>query len=105
MSNAAELVSEGKTRDEVKNELDEYLSYEIGSPTNIRKVREILLYIWMDSEGATDVRDLALEAFIKEPQNRMAIRWCLLLLSYSIFSDITGTIGRLLNIQDTFSTA
>ena len=49
LNKVADLVVEGKSEQEIKNELNEYLSFEIKSPTNLRKTREILMYIWLKS--------------------------------------------------------
>ena len=37
----------GMTEQEIKDGLNEYLSFEIQSPTNLRKTREILMNIWV----------------------------------------------------------
>ena len=42
LNKVVELVLEGHTEQEIKDQLNEYLSFEIESPINIRKTREIL---------------------------------------------------------------
>ena len=46
LNKVADLYITGKAEDEIKDELNEYLSFEIKSPTNLRKTREILMNIW-----------------------------------------------------------
>ena len=46
LNKAAELCSSDLTEQEIKDQLNEYLSYEITSPTNLRKTREILMKLW-----------------------------------------------------------
>ena len=47
LNKAAELASVELTEQEIKDQLNEYLSFEITSPTNLRKTREILMNIWV----------------------------------------------------------
>ena len=42
-----DLVADGTSESEIKDKLNEYLSYEIESPTVLRKTREILMNIWV----------------------------------------------------------
>ena len=45
LNKVAELAIEDLTEDEVKNQLNEYLGFEIGSPTNLRKKRDFDEYL------------------------------------------------------------
>lgn len=50
LNKVVELVLEDLKEEEIKEQLNEYLSFEIESPTNIRKTREILMnteIIWL----------------------------------------------------------
>ena len=47
LNKVVELASGELTEQEIKDQLNEYLSFEISSPTNIRKTREILMNIWV----------------------------------------------------------
>ena len=47
LNKVAELALEDLIEAEVKEQLNEYLSYEIQSPTVLRKTREILMNIWI----------------------------------------------------------
>jgi hypothetical protein len=47
LNKTVELVLEGKNETQIKDELNEYLSFEIKSPTVLRKTREILMNIWV----------------------------------------------------------
>ena len=58
------LLLEGKDARQVKEELNEYLSFEITSPINLRKTREILLAIWVNtSDELVPLKQKALEAY------------------------------------------
>ena len=46
LNKAVELLSENLPEQEYKDRLNEYLSFEIKSPTNLRKTREILMNLW-----------------------------------------------------------
>ena len=106
LNKVADLVVEGKSEQEIKNELNEYLSFEIKSPTNLRKTREILMYIWLKSgDEYRELRCKALEVYKLERSNKLAIHWCLMLAAYPVFADVCSLLGKLTNIQDTFTTS
>ena len=106
LNKTADLVVEGKNEKEIKDELNEYLAYEIKSPTNLRKTREILMYIWIKSgDDFGDLRNKALEVYKHDSSNKMAIHWCLMIAAYPVFSDVCALLGKLTNIQDTFTTS
>mgnify|MGYP000832039283 FL=1 len=69
LNKVVELASSNLTEQEIKDQLNEYLSFEISSPTNLRKTREILMNIWvyendisnkLREEAISIVRDLSL---------------------------------------------
>ena len=47
LNKVVELVLEGLPENEIHDQLNDYLSYEISSPTNLRKTREILMCNWV----------------------------------------------------------
>ena len=47
LNKVVELALGELTEQEIKDQLNEYLSFEISSQTNIRKTREILMNIWV----------------------------------------------------------
>jgi len=106
LNKTVELVLEGKNEEQIKDELNEYLAFEIKSSTNIRKTREILMNIWVNtSDELSILKKLALEAYKDENSNKLALHWCMMLTAYPVFSDVCALIGKLTNIQDTFTTA
>lgn len=106
LNKTADLIVEGKLENEIKEELNEYLSFEIKSPTNLRKTREILMNIWLKSGDELEgLRSMALAAYKNEKSNKLAIHWCLMIAAYPIFADVCALLGKLTNIQDTFTTS
>lgn len=108
LNKTVELIKQGKTEAEIKSDLNEYLSYEITSPTNLRKTREILLAIWVRTpDEYKNIKTLALKLYETDTKciNKRVAHWCMLLLTYPIFSDVCALIGKLVDIQDTFTTA
>lgn len=107
LNKTVELVMLGKTDEEIKNELNEYLSFEITSPTNLRKTREILLTIWVKTpDEIQTIKNLAISLLKNDENvNKLAIHWCMMLLAYPVFSDVCSLIGKLTDIQETFTTA
>lgn len=106
LNRVAGLTLEGLDEANIKDELNEYLSFEINSPINIRKTREILMTIWVKAPGELDsLKQSAYEAYKGTNDDKFAVHWGMLLVTYPVFSDICSLIGKLTNIQGTFSTA
>lgn len=104
LNKTAELVLEGKTETQIKDELNEYLSFEIKSPTVLRKTREILMNIWVRTpEELSTLKQLALGAYKDDKSNKLALHWSMMLVAYPVFCDVCALIGKLTNIQDTFA--
>ena len=62
LNKVVELVLDDLKEEEIKEQLNEYLSFEIESPTNIRKTREILMNIWVyENDYSGKIKATALE--------------------------------------------
>jgi hypothetical protein len=106
LDRTVELVLENKTNEEIRKELNDYLSFEIKSPTTIRKTRDILVNTWVNPSCAfDDIKQEALKIYPKTNSDRTALQYCVLLLTFSVIADLCGLIGKLSTIQDTFTTA
>lgn len=108
LDKTVELILEGLSPEEIKSALNDYISFEINSPDNIRKSRDILMNLWVRpfaDDNCNHIRDLAISALRSGSTDRMAFHWCMLLLYYPVFVDVTGTIGKLTSMQDSFSLA
>jgi len=106
LNKTVDLVLEGMAPENIKEALNEYIGFEISSKDNIRKSRDILMNLWVypfEDEKANQIRQQALEALRKDSDDRLAMHWCMLLLYYPVFVDVTGMIGKLCTMQDTFS--
>lgn len=106
MDKTVQMVLEGKTDEEIKDELNKYLAFEITSSINIRKSRELLMNIWVYPHELDDeIRKDALQVYAIAQSDTLPLHWCMMLLRYPVFVDICGLIGKLFAIQDTFSTS
>lgn len=106
LNQTVELLKQGMSAAEIKQALNDYLSIEIKSPTNLRKTREILMNIWVhNSSEHQSIRKNALELMGKNDTPKLAIHWCMILLRYPLFIDVCKSIGRVTNIQSTFTTS
>ena len=105
LNKAVDLLDENLTEEEYKAKMNDYLSYEIDSPTNIRKIREILMRIWVyDSVPDTaDLRECAIDLLKKYPDQGMAIHWCMMLAVFPVFADLCRSIGRMAEFSDLIS--
>ena len=105
LNKAAELFRENLSEAEYKNQLTDYLSYEIKSPTNLRKTREILMHIWFyqEDEKISRMREQASQLMAKYPDYAMALHWGMLLLVYPVFRDLCHIIGRMAEFSDTIT--
>ncbi len=107
LNEVANLVLAEKSEIEIKEALNEYLSFSINSPTNLRKTREILMNIWVRTEEKDiKVKKLALEIFnTNKSSNKLVAHWCMMLLAYPVFGDIVTVIGKMADKQFDITTA
>lgn len=106
LNKVVEFVEEGFSEAEIKNQLNEYLAFEITSPTNIRKTRELLMNIWVyENPTSKKIKEKGLQLIKKYPEYRMSIHWCEMLSVFPVFMDITTIIGKLAVYEDKFTTA
>ena len=107
LNKTVEIYLQAVDEQEVKDKLNDYLSYEIKSPTNLRKTREILMNIWVKPNGsaASYIQKEAVKAYQDGHDDRAALNWSMILMAYPIFSDVCGLIGKISKVQDTFTTA
>jgi len=104
LNRTVELILEGKDESRIKDELNQYLAFEIKSPTNLRKTREILMAIWVNTPiEVLSLKQAAIEAYKSDEIGRLAAHWSMMLVAYPVFSDICSLIGKIANIQDTFT--
>lgn len=96
-----DLVSEGLSDAEIKEKINEYLSFEIKSPTNLRKTREILMNIWVyPNDCSSQLRNEAVELIESVPEYAVCINWCMMLAAYPVFMDLCKLIGKMSEFQD-----
>ena len=106
LNHAVELVSSELTENEIKEKLNEYLGFEIGSSTNVRKTREILMCIWSyENEYTEKLRPTALELIKKYPDYALEIHWSMMLAAYPVFMDMCKLIGKMSEFQDEITLA
>jgi len=106
MNKTVELIEQCESEQEIKEKLNEYLGFEIESAINLRKTRELLMNIWVrKTEENEIIRKEALKTFKREKSDKRALHWCMLLIAYPIFADVSGLIGKLITIQDTFTSS
>lgn len=106
LNKTAELVSQGHDEKTIRAELQEYLSYEIDSAVNLKNTRTILLQTWVYTpDELLSIREAALALVKKGGIDALVAHWSMLLVRYPVFVDVCCLIGKLSNIQDTFSTA
>ncbi len=106
LDKTVELLNENKTESQITSELGEYLSFEIKDKTNLNKTRSSLLKSWVKvPEENLELRDLAIQCHKNNHNNRVAVHWCMLMAAYPVFYDVCTYVGKIFNIQDTFTTA
>lgn len=101
-----DLVADGTSESEIKDKLNEYLSYEIESPTVLRKTREILMNIWVyDNPYSSRLKSEAVQLIEKYPEYAVSINWCMMLAAYPVFLDMCKLIGKMSEFQDEITLA
>jgi len=106
LNKTAELTIEGHGLAAIKALLDEYLSYEIESAINRRKAKRLLINIWANPDATSPiVQRKAIEAFVREQSDKVALSWALFVLAHPLFADVCGLIGKVAAVQKTFTTS
>ena len=101
-----DLVADGTSESEIKDKLNEYLSYEIESPTVLRKTREILMNIWVyDNPYSSCLKSEAVQLIERYPEYAVSINWCMMLAAYPVFLDMCKLIGKMSEFQDEITLA
>lgn len=101
LNKTVELYASGLSEAEIKEQLNEYLSFEISSPTNLRKTREILMNIWVyENELSKKVKAEAVALINDDQDNALAMHWCMMLCAYPVFVDLCKLIGKMSEFQD-----
>ena len=104
---AVEILNEHYTVNEYKEALNQYLKFEIESPTQLRKTRDILMNTWYynKDEMISGIRFKAIELLRKHPEAAPAIHLCMLYLAYPVVADVCRYMGRMLEFQDDVTTS
>lgn len=106
LNKTVELLFENLTEEEIKEQLNEYLSFEISSPTNLRKTREILLNIWVyENQYSDSIKVQALNLIKNYPEYTLEVHWCMILTTYPVFVDMCKLIGKISEFQDQITLA
>ena len=101
LNKTVDLVSERLSEEEIRNQLDEYLSFEIKDKTNIGKARNILMNTWVYvNKDSVSIKEAALELIKKYPEYSLELHWCMMLMAYPVFTDICKLIGKMAEFQD-----
>ena len=105
LNEVVRLYAEGLDDNQIKEKLNEYLSFEIGSPTVLRKTREILMNIWVyENDYTAALRDEALRLFQKDSDYALPVHWCMMLAAYPAFQDMCRLIGKIGEFEETITT-
>ena len=107
MRKAVELKEAGVNETTFKESMNEYLSYEIDSPTRLRKSREILMNVWFyenKNEQVSNFRKDALVMLKRSPDDEVAIFYTMLCATYPVFTEVSSTMARLFQFKDEITT-
>lgn len=105
LKKAVSLLPENLSEADYRKEMDEHLAFEIDSPTNRRKAREIMMRVWyQDSEGVERLQSRGRELIQKYPDQLTTISWCMIPLAYPVFFDYARLMGKMFEFQDTITT-
>lgn len=106
LNKAVDILAENLSEAEYKQALNEYLSFEISSATNLRKTREILMNIWFyEDEEINEIRKAGVSLIHEYPDLTLPVHWCMMLVVYPVFVDICKLIGRISDFQDEITLA
>lgn len=103
LNKAAEFYGDREENTDLKQQISDYLSFEIDSAINLRKTTAILLHVWcFEDTVRKHLREKAQALLVDDKNNALLAHWCMLLAAYPIFVDSTKLIGKLLEFQDEF---
>lgn len=106
LDKTVELALQDISEQDIHDKLNEYLSFEISSPTVLRKTREILMNVWVrDDTDYSGLRGEALKTINASPTDSLPVHWCMLLATYPVFADVCRLIGKLSEFQNEFTLA
>ena len=101
LNKAVQMLEDNLPEAEYKEVMNEYLSFEIDSPTRLRKTREILMNVWYyPSEELDKTREEAVALLKKYPEYAAPIQYCMLCLAYPVFADVCKIMGKLFEFQE-----
>ncbi len=98
----AKWVTQGKTRDELHQLADDYLTLFINGATSLRKTKNVLFGVWVNISDENKLFKAQAINYLNNctSEERMAIHWGLSIASYPFFASLVRLIGRLLRLQD-----
>jgi len=105
LNKAVELLNEDLSEKDYRDKLTEYLSYEIESPTILRKTSRNLMLVWFyhEIDSVSRLRPSAIDLIKKYPEYAPVIHWCMLMLTFPVFHDLCHIMGRMLEFSDTIT--
>lgn len=85
----------------VRRELKKFMAHHIDTATNRRKTVNILNNIWLkDTVNDKKIKDYARQIVKTNNDNlKLVSHWCMMLISYNIFKDMSFIIGKLEYMQ------
>lgn len=106
LKKTVELVMAGLSENEIKEQLNEYLSFEIESPTNLRKTREILMNIWVyENDYTATLKETGLKLIETDLDNALPVNWFMMMAAYPVFVDMCKLIGKMTEFEETITLA
>lgn len=112
LEQVAFLVDSGKSRDEIKTFLDEFLADKLSGTGkahrgNRQKAITILLKTWVNvPDDCMALRNEGLSLLRQLPEKqRLAVHWGMTMVAYPFFGSIAEITGRYLRLQDYVSAA
>ena len=105
MEYAAFLALKGSlSKDELQKSLSEYVGQEIEGTNRCAKAVRILKRVWFTPGDIEDFRRRGLSLLTEcKPQERLALYWGMLLVTYPFFRDVVKTIGLQMKLDSIVS--
>lgn len=101
LNKTIELMENEDDFEKIKEDLREYIGLYIDDNTNIRKTANILSNIWLEEDDENkNIKDYARKIVKSKNDNlKLVAHWCMMLITYKVFEDITSVIGKLEYMQ------
>jgi hypothetical protein len=102
LEQTAEWVVQDATKEQLHENIDQYLAPYINGATSLRKSKNVLFGVWFKTDKQNQLfKEQAKRLYqTATAQEKLVIHWGLAVASYPFFASVVRLLGRLFRLQD-----